>query len=122
MQDYSGASRVPPNGAPVGYHLLPHNSSHLPVKGLVPRRSTVPGADASYPSKYCTLPLLPYKQSIKALSYCRGDSLRSQSMSSRFPHVDPRIALEEKEQQLLEAHETIQVNPCLFMRMRTSPN
>lgn len=35
--------------------------------------------------------------------------LRVQSISNRFPHVDPRIAAEEKEQQLLEAHETIQV-------------
>jgi hypothetical protein len=38
-------------------------------------------------------------------------------MSNRFPHVDPRIALEEKEQQLLEAHEAIQILQVKVRRM-----
>lgn len=47
-------TRVPPNGVPLGYHLTPQNSSHLSVMGSVPRRSTVPGADAPQVSKYAS--------------------------------------------------------------------
>ncbi|XP_062520408.1 sperm flagellar protein 1-like isoform X2 [Corticium candelabrum] len=90
----SGAVRVPPNGSTIRYHPTPQN--YLSVTGHIPRRSTVPEADGRY---------------------VQSDEIRVQSLINRFPHVDPRIAIQEKEQQLLEAQETIQILQVKVRRM-----
>ncbi|XP_065843937.1 sperm flagellar protein 1-like isoform X2 [Oscarella lobularis] len=94
----------PPNGMQHNYN--PHVHPHPHHLGFVqdpsaPRRGTVPGAEAPQPTLIN-----------------RGQMFKSRPQLQRIlPSLDPRIAMEEKEQQLLEAQETIQILQAKIRRL-----
>eukprot|EP00118_Oscarella_pearsei_P008959 m.48844 g.48844 ORF g.48844 m.48844 type:complete len:286 (+) comp33928_c0_seq5:204-1061(+) len=83
-----------PNGVPRNYSLNAYGTYQEPSQ----RRGTVPGADAPQPT----------------LINSRGQIFKSRP---GLPSLDPRIAEEEKQQQLLEANETIQILQAKIRRL-----